>query len=238
MKFTNPFKNFKFIDYFIWFLSLAIILVSSLLAQEKNALSIITSLVGASSLIFIAKGHPVGQFILIIFAILYGIKSLTFKYYGEFITYVFMSLPSAVVTAISWLKHPFEKGNGEVKVESLSAKKWIIALVSTALTTFLFYFILKALETPNLAVSTISVATSFSACIVLLMRSPYYAVCYGLNDVVLIILWILACTEDISYLPLVICFFVFLINDTYGFISWLAMKKSQKKLLAETEKEI
>ncbi len=236
MKITNPFKILKPIDYIIWFTSLIIILVSSLLVKEKNALSIITSLIGASSLIFIAKGHPVGQFMIILFATLYGIKSLTFHYYGEFITYVFMSLPVALLTAISWLKHPFEKGQGEDKVEKLNVKKWLILALSTIIVTTVFYFILKALSTPNLIVSTISVATSFSACMMLLYRSPYYAIFYGTNDIVLIVLWIMACKQDISYLPLVVCFFVFLINDIYGLINWLLMKKNQQKLLDEETK--
>ena len=233
MRITNPFKTFKPLDYIVWFSSLAIILVSSLVVKEKNALSIITSLIGASSLIFVAKGHPIGQFIIIIFATLYGIKSLTFHYYGEFITYVFMSLPVSLLTAISWLKHPFEKGQGEVKVENLNAKKWLILAFSTIIVTTIFYFVLKALSTPNLIVSTISIATSFSACMMLLFRSPYYAVFYGVNDIVLIVLWSMACKQDITYLPLVVCFCVFLLNDTYGFISWLLMKKHQQKLLNE-----
>lgn len=233
MRITNPFKTFKPLDYIVWFSSLAIILVSSLVVKEKNALSIITSLIGASSLIFVAKGHPIGQFIIIIFATLYGIKSLTFHYYGEFITYVFMSLPVALLTAISWLKHPFEKGQGEVKVENLNAKKWLTLVFSTIVVTTIFYFVLKALSTPNLIVSTISIATSFSACMMLLFRSPYYAVFYGVNDIVLIVLWSMACKQDITYLPLVVCFCVFLLNDTYGFISWLLMKKHQQKLLNE-----
>lgn len=233
MRITNPFKTFKPLDYIVWFSSLAIILVSSLVVKEKNALSIITSLIGASSLIFVAKGHPIGQFIIIIFATLYGIKSLTFHYYGEFITYVFMSLPVSLLTAISWLKHPFEKGQGEVKVENLNAKKWLTLVFSTIVVTTIFYFVLKALSTPNLIVSTISIATSFSACMMLLFRSPYYAVFYGVNDIVLIVLWSMACKQDITYLPLVVCFCVFLLNDTYGFISWLLMKKHQQKLLNE-----
>ena len=47
------------------------------------------------------------------------------------------------------------------------------------------------------------------------------------NDIVLIILWVLASVEDIVYFPMVICFLMFLINDIYGFISWKAREKKQ-----------
>ena len=44
---------------------------------------------------------------------------------------------------------------------------------------------------------------------------------------VLIILWILAAVEDISYLSVIICFVMFLVNDLYGFVSWKRMEKRQ-----------
>ena len=49
-----------------------------------------------------------------------------------------------------------------------------------------------------------------------------------MNDIVLIILWVLASISDISYLSVVICFIVFFVNDMYGFISWKQMEKRQK----------
>ena len=58
-------------------------------------------------------------------------------------------------------------------------------------------------------------------------RSPYFALAYAANDVVLIVLWTLAAAEDISYLSVIICFVMFLVNDLYGFISWKRMEKRQ-----------
>ena len=87
---------------------------------------------------------------------------------------------------------------------------------------------LTALNTANLIFSTISITTSFVASYLTFLRSPYYAIGYSANDVVLIILWILASVEDISYLPMVACFIMFLFNDLYGFYNWRRMQKRQK----------
>ena len=46
---------------------------------------------------------------------------------------------------------------------------------------------------------------------------------------ILILLWTLAAKENISYLSVIICFVVFLVNDLYGFISWKRMEKRQMK---------
>ena len=58
-------------------------------------------------------------------------------------------------------------------------------------------------------------------------RSPYFALAYAANDVVLIVLWILAARENISYLSVIICFVMFLVNDLYGYFSWKRMEKRQ-----------
>jgi nicotinamide riboside transporter PnuC len=75
--------------------------------------------------------------------------------------------------------------------------------------------------------STLSVTTSFIAVYLTFRRSPYFALAYAANDIVLIVLWILAATKDVSYLSVMICFVLFLVNDVYGYISWRKMEQRQ-----------
>ena len=62
-------------------------------------------------------------------------------------------------------------------------------------------------------------------------RSPYFALAYAANDVVLIVLWALAAAENVTYISVIICFVVFLVNDLYGFASWKQMEKRQQNAL-------
>jgi nicotinamide riboside transporter PnuC len=96
------------------------------------------------------------------------------------------------------------------------------------ITTVVFYFILGAIGTSNLFFSTISVTTSFFASYLTFMRSPYYALAYALNDLVLIVLWVAAAMKDVSSLPMVFCFLMFFANDMYGFFNWRRMGKQQE----------
>jgi alpha-L-fucosidase 2 len=79
----------------------------------------------------------------------------------------------------------------------------------------------------------ISVATSFFAAALTFFRNPYYAFGYLLNDVVLIVLWGLACANDISNIVMVACFVMFFANDLYGFYNWMRMQKRQKNERSE-----
>ena len=62
----------------------------------------------------------------------------------------------------------------------------------------------------------------------MLYRNSYYALAYAANDVVLITLWVLASMEDLSYLPMILCFSMFFINDLYGFASWKLRERTQR----------
>lgn len=225
MKLTERLKTFTKFEMILWSVSSAVITVSFAASPDKDWLTLISSLIGVTSLILIAKGDVLGQFIMIAFGIMYGIVSYFFRYYGEMITYLCMTLPAAVVSAISWLKHPYRKS--EVKTAKLNGTKISILFGITAVLTAVFYFVLRALKTANLAFSTVSVATSLLASILTIMRSPLYALAYAANDLVLITLWTLAATQNTAYIPMILCFTMFFINDVYGYVNWRKMANRQ-----------
>lgn len=225
----------KLLSYFskgeliLWFSSLFMITFSFLLFDREGYLTLIASLIGATSLIFCAKGNPIGPFLMVIFGILYGIISLTFRYYGEMITYMGMSVPMSIFSFVAWIRNPYKGKVSEVAISRIKKKDIVFMLILTSAVTVVFYFILKAFNTANLIPSTLSVATSFLAVLLTYKRSPYYALVYAANDVVLIVLWILAAMTDISYLSVIICFIAFMANDIYGFINWQKIQKRQNK---------
>ncbi len=223
----------KLLNYFskleivLWLTSVSLIIVSFLAFDRTNYLTLFASLIGVTSLIFNAKGNPLGQLLMVIFSLLYGVISYTFSYYGEMITYLGMTMPMAVFALISWLRNPYKGNKAEVKVNTISRKENIFMWIATIIITIIFYYILAFFDTANIVPSTISVTTSFLAVYLTFRRSPYFALAYAANDIVLIILWVLASLSDIRYISVVVCFIAFLFNDIYGFINWQKMKKRQ-----------
>ena len=211
----------------LWGSSAGLILVSFFLFDRVNFMTLAASLIGTTSLIFNAKGNPVGQALMVVFSLLYGMISYTFSYFGEMITYLGMTGPMALFAFVSWLRNPYNGNHAEVAVNRLKKRELAFLCVLTALVTVGFYFILDCFGTANMIPSTLSVTTSFIAVYLTFRRSPYFALAYAANDVVLIVLWILAAAEDIRYLSVIICFVMFLVNDLYGFVSWKRMEKRQ-----------
>ncbi len=211
----------------LWASSSALILFSFLLFDRVNFMTLAASLIGTTSLIFNAKGNPIGQALMILFSLLYGVISYTFSYFGEMITYLGMTGPMALFALISWLRNPYKGNHAEVAVNRIGKREYLGLCLATAGVTLGFYFILEHFNTANIIPSTLSVATSFIAVYLTFRRSPYFALAYAANDVVLIVLWTLAAVENISYLSVIICFVMFLVNDLYGFVSWKRMEKRQ-----------
>lgn len=212
----------------LWLSSCLIIIVSFLIFDRESYITLSASLLGVTSLIYNAKGNPFGQLLMVIFSLIYGYISYSFSYFGEMITYMGMTGPMALFALISWLKNPYEGNRSEVKVNTISKKEAVCMLVASAFVTGMFYFILEYFDTANILFSTLSVTTSFIAVYLTFRRSPYFALVYALNDIVLIILWVLATKEKVSYMSVVICFVMFLVNDIYGFVSWKRRKTEQK----------
>ena len=224
----------KVVNYFskgeliLWASSVILIIGSFCILGGNGFLTLAASLIGVTSILINAKGNPIGQLLMIVFSLMYGIISYTFSYYGEMITYLGMTMPMAIFALISWLRHPYNGKRSEVKVNSITKTEIVLMFFAAAVITVGFYFVLKYFNTANLIPSTISVTTSFLAVYLTFRRSSYFGLAYAANDVVLIVLWTLASIYDKRYISVIVCFAAFLVNDIYGFVSWQRLKKKQK----------
>ena len=194
---SNPIKSLTKKEWGVWIGSLLIIVISNISSGSFDLLTLVAACIGVTSLIFAAKGM---------------------------ITYLGMTMPMAIWSTITWIRNPSESGK-EVAIQRLTKKHIILLVVSGVIVTAVFYKILAVFSTPNIVFSTISVTTSFFAASLTMLRSSYYAVGYAANDVVLIVLWILASIKEPRYLSVTVIFVIFLFFDLYGFISW---KKREK----------
>lgn len=232
MRLHNLKTYFTTFEKLLWGISVLLTVLSFLVFDRTNWLTLAASITGITSLIFAAKGNPLGPFLMIFFSLLYGYISLSFEYYGEMITYLGMTMPMSLFSLIAWLKNPYDKGGSEVSVNCIGPTESLLAGILTAIVTTVFYFILHHFGTANLLPSTVSVTTSFIAVYLTFRRSPYYALAYATNDIILIVLWILASLSSKVYISVTVCFAAFLVNDIYGFINWKKMEKRQKKTIA------
>lgn len=218
-------KGFSKREVMLWISSVMMIAISFFAFSQDNIINLFASIIGVSAVFINAKGNPVGQVLMIIFSLLYGIISCRCAYYGEMITYLFMTAPMAAVALVSWVNNPYSDGG--VEVNTVSPLEVIFMFALGGIVTFAFYFILKYFETSNLIVSTFSILTSFIGAYLSFRRSAFFSLAYIFNDIVLIILWGMASVGNTAYISVAVCFFMFFVHDVYGFVSWREMEIRQ-----------
>ena len=115
MKLYNPFSRLTRFEWTLYIVSALVVILSGIFGGGSGILSTVASFIGVTALIFVAKGDVFGEILTLVFAVFYGIISWSFNYYGEMITYLCMTSPIALLSVISWLKHPFQNSH-EVEV--------------------------------------------------------------------------------------------------------------------------
>ena len=159
---NNPFKSLAKKDWAIWITSLFVVVASNVVSGDLNLLTLIAASVGITSLIFAAKGNVWAQILIIIFSILYGIISWRFRYWGEMITYLGMTMPMAIWSTITWIKNPAKNGK-EVAIQKLTVQHIVLLIFFGIVVTAVFCYLLYILDTPNLALSTLSITSREAA---------------------------------------------------------------------------
>lgn len=138
-KIKNYFSTF---EIYLWITSVVLITASYLIFDRSSILTLIASILGVTAILLNAKGNPIGQGLMVIFSIIYGIISYGFAYYGEMITYLGMTMPMSIIALIAWLKNPFKGNKAQVEVNRITKTETLFMIILSALVTLGFYFIL------------------------------------------------------------------------------------------------
>ena len=168
---NNPIQSLSKKEWTIWIGSLLVVTISNTVSGELDLLTLLAAIVGVTSLIFAAKGNVWAQVLMIVFSILYGIISWRFRYWGEMITYLGMTMPMAIWSTITWIKNPSKENGNEVAIQKLNWKHITTLFFLGIVVTGAFYFLLRVMNTPNIIFSTISITTSFLAASLTMLRS-------------------------------------------------------------------
>ena len=229
MNLLKTLRSLTVFEWCLWAFSSTVVTLSFALSSAVGIMQFIGSLIGVTALIFVSKGNAIGQLLMIFFCLIYGFISFGESLYGEMITYLGMSFPMAIFSLVAWIKNPSAEDSITVKVNSIKWKETLFMILSGIVVTITFYFILSAFNTANIIMSTLSVLTSFIPAYLTFRRSPYFALGYVFNDIIVISIWVVASITTPSNWAFVACFTAFLFNDTYSFINWKRLEKNQKQ---------
>lgn len=233
-KLANFFKEITIFDYIILFFTLTTILVVSIVFK-CDALSIIYSVIGLFAIFSLSKGLFFSPILLILTYIIYATQSYLGGLYGEAILNIFILIPIQAYTMINWLiKHKKSaKKTNKAIINKIHWKEWLFVLGGYLLILVASYFILRALKTNYLILSTLSFAGAILANYLTMRGTFYQFVVYLANNVVLILMWLMPLIEGsqsgTNFLPIVVSLVAFTLINIYGLINWIKLDKEFSK---------
>ena len=194
---------------------------------KASWISAIAGIFGLSCVLFAAKGKVICVFLTWGMIVFYSLLSYQNKYYGEVFINLCLMFPMTVIQLVAWIKNLGK--DHVVKVNSITKKEVFIVVLVACVAFVAFYFILRALNTSQLIISTISIVTSVLATYFQSRRSKYGFLAFLFNDVVLCVLWLFATLEDTANVAMLTAVALYVVSDIYGFISWGVLQKRQQK---------
>ena len=191
-----------------------------------------SSLMVVSALLF-AKAKIEGYFLAAIAIILLIIVAWGERLYGEVGIQLFFGLPMLVVGFVSWLRAT-KKGEDnkppELEIRKTSLKEMGILISGCVVLGVGIYFMLAAIDTHLLALSTFSATSTIFATILIARRSHLGTFGYVINDISNILLWLMIVfAGDVTAIVMIVNPTLLLINDTYGIFTWRKMFKDQEQ---------
>ncbi len=226
--FVDFFKKLKWYEYAYLILFNLTILVLGIIFKS-SALVIISSILGILMVFFLGKGKLLGNIIGIVQGVTYIIISYFNQFYGEAIICGAVTLPIYIFAIISWAKNQ-NKDDRVVQVNnSITIKEILIVFAVLAVYFVGVYFMLRAFNTANLVISTISAVLGTLAGYLVIRRSEYNFICYMLNNIIAITLWLtLVITKnDLAYISTVVQYCMFFFLNLMGTINWIKIKRVQ-----------
>ena len=225
---TKTWKGYNILDLILISLGVVIVTTSSILFKSKWYV-FVSTLLGLFYVFTQAKGKVVTQFLGVVYFWFYIIVSYTQKYYGEALLYLLVMFPMYVYGIIHWLKNRDKKDNIVIVKSNLSIKEWLISILCFIPIAVGAYFLLKMLNTSMLLISFLSFCSMLPAVYLLIRRCKWNQVAFLLNDLIVILLWLLlAIQKDMSFLPMFIYHLFQIAYDIYGLVEWIKLEKKQK----------
>lgn len=220
-------KGYNLIDILLITIGLVSVVASSIVFKSSWVV-LAQSVLCLLTVFTQAKGKVITQIFGILTFIFYIYTSYSKQLYGEAILYLVILLPMYVYGLIHWLAYRDKDEKVVIVRSNLSKKEWLVFLLSFVCVSVGVYYLLKALNTAQLIVSTLSFISMLPAMYLLMRRCKWNQVAFLLNDLFVPILWlVLVINGDLSFISVVICFVFQLVYDIYGIFEWIKLEKKQ-----------
>ena len=223
------FRMMKWWEY-IFLVSFYVAIITVSIVFKTNVVLALYSIIGATGIFLTSKGMVSGQVVGLLSLFLFCTSCFFNRFYGEIICAAVITFPCYVYSIVTWIKTK-KKGSDVISINrNIKWFEYVIVVCLVLCLSVGIYFLLKKFDTANLIVSTISTSLGVIAGYFQARRCEYNFALYLVCNVISIVLWFSTINEgNLSNLPMIITYFVYLCLSVYGTINWIRLKRKQKR---------
>ncbi|MCL2756333.1 MAG: nicotinamide riboside transporter PnuC [Firmicutes bacterium] len=205
---------------------------------NSSPLEIVTSILFITAMLLIAKAKIAGFLLALVAYALYVVVSFQKGLFGEVITIGLFSIPITIWTIFSWLRKCKECKDKDkkstVEIVGIRPKELTLLVLSQIAMGVGYFFLLRALGTNFLIISTAALAVNVMGDYLCARRNVLGPFAYVLYDILTITLWLMVFINGgTGAIVILVMQIVTFVNDTYGIVNWIKLVKKNKS----TEKE-
>lgn len=223
------FKGFSLYDIlYITFSFFSITIVS--IVFKSDALAIIYSFTAIIGMFLLSKGYNLGYVFILAYMIVYAIEAYLTGLYGEAILYGFILMLMQIYAIIKSFRR--KNNGGSIQITRLKVWQYVVAIVVILALGFGVYFVLQALGTKYLIISTIAFMVALYANFLRVIGDLNCSIGFIVLDIVMIVLWLMPLfhgePNGSSLITFAVTSLIYIANDIYTYINWFKLYKKQK----------
>lgn len=203
----------------IWLALFIIAQIYAYVQAPDSWLAMISGISGILCVVLVSKGKISNYLFGLIFAYTYFYVAWGSNFLGEMNTVLYVYLPSQFIGYFMWKNHMQNDNGGEsVVAKSLSAKGWLILLLTAGIGTILFVKALQAAGGSSTGLDGLTTIITVAAQLLMILRyREQWLLWIGLN-ILSIVLW---AETPAMYLM----YSAYLLNSLYGYYNWTKLAK-------------
>ena len=176
-----------------------------------------------------AKGKIATQFVGVLYFFFYIFLALSNEYFGEVIIYAGLMIPIYIYGILHWLKNKDAKNNVVIVRRNLPKGEWLALGFGLPILAAGMYFLLHALNTAEVLMSTITFVALTLSVYLLARRMKINQVAFLASDFSIGLLWLFAILNgDLAIIPFCVTCFIYVVYDVYGLSEWTKLERRQK----------
>ena len=213
----------------IWMVASVILIIVLSVLTDSSWLQIIAAVCGVIYVFSTVMENKYGQLFGIVNTALYGYIMFANAVYGTAIYDIAYCIPMQIYTFFTWGKN--KEGKNRIEISKYDTKKRILLVFLMTSIIAVYCVVAPKLSVQFALVDGISIILGAAGMYMVSRKKIEQWYTFIISNIAMLALWGIKCYEDVTNMPMLIMWCIYLVNNCYGLYTWnkkIKLKSEQK----------